>query len=122
MTATGEPLEIQVGERIGRVSGLLLRPPEPWAGYVLAHGAGAGMTHPFMESVARALAARGVATLRYQFPYFEAGSRRPDPPGMLIATVSTSDFDAIQLSTGTSCLLRLSSVSFLRSVPLTQRV
>jgi hypothetical protein len=87
MTSTGEPLEIEVGERAGRVSALLLRPPEPWAGYVLAHGAGAGMTHPFMESVARALMARGMATLRYQFPYTEAGGRRPDPPGVLLATV-----------------------------------
>jgi uncharacterized protein len=69
------------------VSGLLLRPPDPWAGYVLAHGAGAGMEHPFMESVARALLARGMATLRYQFPYTEAGGRRPDPPGVLLATV-----------------------------------
>jgi len=85
--STGEPLEIMVGERIGRVSGLLLRPPDPWAGYVLAHGAGAGMEHPFMESVARALLARGMATLRYQFPYSEAGGRRPDPPGVLLATV-----------------------------------
>ena len=87
MTATGELLEIQVGQRVGRVSALLLRPPEPWAGYVLAHGAGAGMTHPFMESVARALMARGIATLRYQFPYTESGGRRPDPPGVLLATV-----------------------------------
>ena len=85
--STGEPLEIVVGERIGRVSGLLLRPSEPWAGYVLAHGAGAGMAHPFMESVARALLARGIATLRYQFPYTESGGRRPDPPGVLLATV-----------------------------------
>ena len=65
MTSTGEPLEIEVGERAGRVSALLLRPPEPWAGYVLAHGAGAGMTHPFMESVARALREGGV--LDYEF-------------------------------------------------------
>ena len=74
----GEPLEIVVGERIGRVSGLLLRPPDPWAGYVLAHGAGAGMEHPFLEAVARALATRGIAALRYQFPYTEAGGRRPE--------------------------------------------
>jgi predicted alpha/beta-hydrolase family hydrolase len=87
MSPSGEPLEIVVGERIGRVSGLLLRPPEPWAGYVLAHGAGAGMGHPFLETVARALMGKGIATLRYQFPYTEAGGRRPDPPGVLIATV-----------------------------------
>ena len=100
MTATGEPLEIQVGERVGRVSGLLLRPPEPGAGYVLAHGAGAGMTHPFMESVARALMARGVATLRFQFPYTEAGGRRPDPPGVLIATVKAAVARAGELLPG----------------------
>jgi predicted alpha/beta-hydrolase family hydrolase len=87
MTMTGERLEIRVGERVGRVSGLLLRPPEPTAGYVLAHGAGAGMTHSFMESIARALVTRGIATLRYQFPYVEAGGRRPDPPAVLLATV-----------------------------------
>jgi predicted alpha/beta-hydrolase family hydrolase len=101
---TGEPLEIVVGERIGRVSGLLLRPPEPWAGYVLAHGAGAGMAHPFMESMARALLARGMATLRYQFPYTEAGGRRPDPPGVLLATVRAAVARARQLMPGL-CLL-----------------
>ncbi len=81
------PLDIDVGETIGTVSGLLLRPPDAWATYVLAHGAGAGMRHRFMERIARALANRGVATLRYQFPYVEAGARRPDPPGVLEATV-----------------------------------
>jgi uncharacterized protein len=55
--------------------------------YVLAHGAGAGMTHPFMESVATALAARDIATLRFQFPYMERGSRRPDTPKLCHATV-----------------------------------
>jgi len=80
-------LEIDVGTTIGRVSGILLRPPDAWATYVLAHGAGAGMRHRFMESIAQALAERGIATLRYQFPYVEAGSRRPDPPGVLEATV-----------------------------------
>jgi predicted alpha/beta-hydrolase family hydrolase len=78
---------IDVGDRIGSVSGLLLRPPEAWATYVLAHGAGAGMRHRFMEGIAHALAERGIATLRFQFPYFESGSRRPDPPGVLEATV-----------------------------------
>ena len=68
-------------------SGILLRPPDAWANYVLAHGAGAGMRHRFMESIAQALAERGIATLRYQFPYVEARSRRPDPPGVLEAAV-----------------------------------
>jgi uncharacterized protein len=80
-------LDIEVGTTIGRVSSILLRPPDAWAMYVLAHGAGAGMRHRFMESIAQALAERGIATLRYQFPYVEAGTRRPDPPGVLEATV-----------------------------------
>jgi uncharacterized protein len=80
-------LDVEVGATIGNVSGILLRPPDAWAMYVLAHGAGAGMRHRFMEGIAQALAGRGIATLRYQFPYAEAGARRPDPPGVLEATV-----------------------------------
>jgi predicted alpha/beta-hydrolase family hydrolase len=63
-----------------RVSGLLHVPRGARAVYVLAHGAGAGMTHPFMAAVATELGERGIATLRYQFPYMEARSKRPDPP------------------------------------------
>jgi predicted alpha/beta-hydrolase family hydrolase len=80
-------LQIDVGQRIGKVSAILLRPPQAWAGFVLAHGAGAGMRHPFMEGIAQALARHGMATVRYQFPYMESGGRRPDPPGVLEATV-----------------------------------
>jgi len=80
-------LQIDVGSSIGTVSGILLRPPDAWAGYVMAHGAGAGMRHRFMERMAQALAERGIATLRYQFPYMEAGGGRPDPPGVLEAAV-----------------------------------
>jgi hypothetical protein len=80
-------LSIEVGERVGRVSALLVRPPEARWLYVLAHGAGAGMRHRFMAAVADTLAQRNVATLRYQFPYTESGGRRPDPPGVLQATV-----------------------------------
>src|ERR1700733_936974 len=69
------------------VSGLLCMPGAVRAGYVLAHGAGAGMTHPFMTAVAEQLAERGIATLRYQFPYMERGSRRPDPPAIAHAAV-----------------------------------
>jgi predicted alpha/beta-hydrolase family hydrolase len=71
----------------GRVSALLLRPPGARWLLMLAHGAGAGMRHAFLESLAQELAARGVATLRYQFPYAEAGGRRPDPAARLQATV-----------------------------------
>ncbi|HUG41827.1 MAG TPA: alpha/beta family hydrolase [Longimicrobiales bacterium] len=71
----------------GPVSGLLDRPTEARALLVLAHGAGAGMRHAFMEAAADALAARGVATLRYQFPYMEAGGKRTDRPAVAQATV-----------------------------------
>ena len=69
------------------VSGLLHAPPGARACYVFAHGAGAGMTHPFMASVAAGLAERGIATLRYQFPYMERGSKRPDSPAVAHSTV-----------------------------------
>lgn len=70
------------------VSTLLLGPPRPDLLFVLAHGAGAGMRHPFLEGLARGLLERDVATLRYQFPYMEAGRRwPPDPDPVLVATV-----------------------------------
>lgn len=83
------PLEarLRVGERSGEVSTLLLRPPQARVALVLAHGAGAGMRHPFLEAMAHRLALSGVATFRYQFPYMEAGGRRPDPRPVLLATV-----------------------------------
>src|SRR5438445_2272174 len=81
-----EPVTISVDDA-HRVSALLLAPPNARACYVLAHGAGAGMEHPFMASVADGLAERGVATLRYQFPYMERGSKRPDAPTLAQATI-----------------------------------
>jgi predicted alpha/beta-hydrolase family hydrolase len=66
---------------------LLLRPADARALLVLAHGAGAGMRHPFMQHVAEDLAAEGIATLRYQFPYMDAGGGRPDPPAVAEAAV-----------------------------------
>jgi len=80
-----QELRIEVGG--GGVTGLLARPDGATCLAVLAHGAGAGMRHPFMEAVAERLGARRIATLRYQFPYTEAGRRRPDPPRLLEATV-----------------------------------
>lgn len=62
------------------VSGLWLKPPAARACLVLAHGAGAGITHPSMAALAEGFAQRGVATLRFNFPYMERGSKRPDPP------------------------------------------
>jgi uncharacterized protein len=72
---------------IGKVSTLLTKPDAPIAAYVFAHGAGAGMTHKFMDAVATGLAARRIATLRYQFPYMERGSKRPDSPAVAHTTV-----------------------------------
>jgi uncharacterized protein len=69
------------------VSGLLLRPAGARTILVLGHGAGAGMRHRFMERIAAELAARDVATLRYQFPYMEAGRKRTDTPAVATATV-----------------------------------
>jgi len=76
------------------VSALLLTPPAARTGYVFAHGAGAGMTHAFMAACADELAAHGVATLRYQFPYMERGSRRPDAAAVAHAAVRAAVAEA----------------------------
>ena len=90
------PVEIPVSDTV-RVSGLLRTPPRARACYVLAHGAGAGMDHPFMAAVAAELAKRHIATLRYQFPYMERQSRRPDPPQMAQAAVRAAAAAALKL-------------------------
>src|SRR3954467_1794179 len=87
---------ISVGEE--QVSGLFLRTAGAKALYLFAHGAGAGMTHPSMESNAQGLADRGIATLRYQFPYMEKGSRRPDPPKTAHAAVRAAAAEARKLA------------------------
>ena len=81
----------------GRVSGLLNRPRDARACLVLAHGAGAGMTHRFMADTATGLAERGIACLRYQFLYMEQGGRRPDPPKLAQATVRAAVGEAARL-------------------------
>jgi uncharacterized protein len=81
-----EQLRIGVGDA-GEVSALLWRPLKARRLLVLAHGAGAGMRHSFMEQLAGELASEGVATFRYQFPYMEKQRRVPDAPAVLIATV-----------------------------------
>lgn len=78
----------------GSVSTLVLEPTGPRAAFVLAHGAGAGMGHPFMQRLAEGFAARGVATLRYQFPYMERGSKRTDAPAVAHATVRAAVAEA----------------------------
>src|SRR5204863_3850727 len=86
--------------RVGDVSGLLLRPDGARLLYVLAHGAGAGMRHPFLEVVAQRLAERSIATLRYQFPYMEQRGRRPDPPAVAAATVRAAVIEAARVAPG----------------------
>ena len=90
-----QAVKIAVGDE--SVSGLLLRPDGAKALYAFAHGAGAGMTHRAMESNAQGLAERGIATLRYQFPYMEKGSRRPDPPRIAHAAVRAAAAEAARL-------------------------
>jgi uncharacterized protein len=91
--ASAQKLDIEIGNA-GPVSALLDRPPQARACFVFAHGAGAGMTHPFMETVASGLAERGIATLRYQFPYMEKGSKRPDPPAIAQAAMRAAVAEA----------------------------
>jgi predicted alpha/beta-hydrolase family hydrolase len=81
-----EPIRIPIDGN-DPVSGLFDSPASPQACYVFGHGAGAGMEHPFMARVALGLSERGIATLRYQFPYMEQGSKRPDTPKVAQATV-----------------------------------
>ncbi len=89
-------LRIPVGEE--SVSALLIRPENAWALFVFAHGAGAGMTHRSMQSNAEGLAARGIATLRYQFPYMERESKRVDPPKIAHAAVRAAVDEAARLA------------------------
>jgi uncharacterized protein len=92
-----EPVSIAVNETT-RVSGLMQRPRGARACLLLAHGAGAGMAHPFMAGIAHDLAARGIATLRYQFPYMERGGGRPDAPALSRATVRAAVLAAGKLA------------------------
>ncbi len=95
-SADPQPVTITVNDA-QRVSGLLQSPPDARACYVLAHGAGAGMAHPFMVAIANGLAERYIATLRYQFPYMEQGSKRPDAPKLAHATVRAAVLEASRL-------------------------
>jgi len=83
---SGDPVRIAIDDA-NSVGGLLVAPDDAVACYVFAHGAGAGMTHAFMDAFADDLAAVRIATLRYQFPYMERGSRRPDAPADAHAAV-----------------------------------
>jgi uncharacterized protein len=99
VSAEARPVTIRVSDTQS-VSGLLEVPPRARACYVFAHGAGAGMSHPFMAAIAEGLAQRGVATLRYQFPYMERGSKRPDAPTLAHATVRAAVAEAARVAPG----------------------
>jgi predicted alpha/beta-hydrolase family hydrolase len=99
MRVDPRPLTIEV-DATQSVSGLLQAPPAARACYVLAHGAGAGMAHPFMAAIANDLAERGIATLRYQFPYMERGSKRPDSPKLAHAAVRAAVAEAARRVSG----------------------
>lgn len=97
LNKSSQPVSITVDDTT-QVSGLFDQPASVRACFVFAHGAGAGMRHAFMEAVAAGLGERGVATLRYQFPYVERGSRRTDPPAVCHATVRAAVAEAARLA------------------------
>jgi uncharacterized protein len=97
-----QEIKVSVGEKVGKVSALLILPQGAKSMLVLAHGAGAGMRHRFMEDFARRLADRSVATLRYQFPYMEKGIKRPDSEAVLTATVRAAVAAAKKYTEGLS--------------------
>lgn len=99
-----DSLRITVSDTLGEVSGLLTLPPDARALYVLAHGAGAGMQHPFLATLADLLAARGIGTLRYQFVYMEAKKHRPDPPAVAAAAVRGAVIAAARAAPGVALL------------------
>jgi uncharacterized protein len=116
---TTTPVKVHVSEAVGDVEAVLLRPNDARSLLVLAHGAGAGMHHPFMESLGRELAGVGVATFRYQFPYMQQRRGRPDAPALLTATVqaavttaSETASDLILLAGGKSLGGRMTSWAF----------
>jgi predicted alpha/beta-hydrolase family hydrolase len=97
MTATELKFDI---EGIAAVSAILTQPDKAHACYVLAHGAGADMRHAFMEKVAAGLAERGIATLRFNFPYMEAKKGRPDQPAVAHAAIRAAVAEAARLCPG----------------------
>ena len=99
-THTTTSLTVRVSDSAGDVEALLLRPDDADRLLVFAHGAGAGMHHPFMERLAGELAGCRMATLRYQFPYMQKQRKRPDPPAVLTATVRAAVAAASETAPG----------------------
>ncbi|MEL6925216.1 MAG: alpha/beta family hydrolase, partial [Bacteroidota bacterium] len=101
--AKARPLKIKISKEIGSVSALLLLPKTAHSLLVLGHGAGAGMTHTFMENLSQQLAAHGVGTLRYNFPYMEKGGA-PDRPKKAYPTIEAAVQKALRYSEGLTLL------------------
>ena len=97
---TTKQLKIAISEKAGEVSALLFQPDSMSHLLVLAHGAGAGMIHPFMEQLAHDLSEQGIGTLRFQFPYMEKGGRAPDRPPVATATIQKVIQTATELAEG----------------------
>src|SRR5205814_10493295 len=113
---TVEELRFAV-EGAGEVSALLLRPAKARWLLARAHGAGAGMSDPFMEKLAEELASVGVATLRYQFPYMEGRRRVPDTPAVLTVTVRAAVRAAAEAALGLSLLAGVKSMRARMTTP-----
>ncbi len=94
---TAKPRTLRLPDGVA-VSALWQKPKDAKAALVLAHGAGAGMTHRNMAATADGLEARGIATLRFNFPYMERGSRRPDTPSVAQAAIRAAVADAAGLA------------------------
>lgn len=92
-----QSIKLMVSPSIGEVSGIYVAPEEPRCILTLAHGAGAGMSHPFMEALADSLATLAIATLRFNFPFSEHGKARPDPPAAAQATIAAAIAKAHEL-------------------------
>lgn len=83
----GQGAKIQISERLGDVSTLITNADHPKAVMLLAHGAGAGMNHPFMDAIAKGLAENAITTIRFNFLYMEKKIKRPDPPAIAEKTI-----------------------------------
>jgi len=93
----GKPIKISVSDSIGKVSGEIIEPEKMKAMLVLAHGAGAGMSHPFMAGLSKELAAIDIGTLRFNFPFIEQKKKRPDVPAVAHKTIEAAIQKAIEL-------------------------
>ena len=100
MTPMRQELRFEATRSSGEVSAILLRPADARCLLILGHGAGAGMDHPFMESISQRLAERQIATFRYQFPYREQGRKRPDHKNVLLKTIRSAVAAASEAAAG----------------------